>query len=230
MLLVLFSLSREDFKSVWISTDDKDLCDLVARTFAEKHDQVHIHMRSNEGASDTASSIQSVKEFLTFQQENGKCFCECCKRRKQQQQQPPSCQAVEQVNASDPAVSHEDDAMERKNINITALIQCTSPILHSTHLQSACTFMLENAHTIESIFSACTFGASLQWERASTSKKYKPVNFDPYNRPRRQNMNAGEDIQLNSNEQLTILYSLFVCFRLFLSFFFSLHLILILLL
>ena len=213
-ILPLLSLSPADFKSVWVSTDDKHLCDLVARTFADKHERVHIHMRSNEAASDTATSLHSVKEFLTFTEANINCCCECCVQRKQKQVQ---------LSASVPAVSREEKFIQRKHINITALIQCTSPILHSAHLQSACTFMLANAHTIESIFSACTFGTSLQWQRASCSQKYKPVNFDPYNRPRRQNMNAGEDIQLNSREKVTILHPCFpVLSLLFFSFSFFL--------
>ena len=184
----LFSdLFSAEFHSIWVSTDDESLADLVSTQFAKDQSRIHIHMRSVENASDTASSLDAVKEFLAGRPEKiSDCLCQCCLVR---------------GHKLDLCVSPADDfGHSEKLIAVTALIQCTSPILHSKHLQSVCQFMQDNSSTIQSVFSACADGTSLKWHQVMTSKKYQPVNFDPYKRPRRQNMNPGKDIQPNSIE------------------------------
>lgn len=180
-----------DFASVWVSTDDESLADLVSDYFSKEQPRIHIHMRSKQTATDTSSSLDAVKEFLkTKPVKQFLCSCQCCLLRSR---------LSKNVQLA-PADSSKDYFGHRENvIAVTALIQCTSPILHFKHLQSVCQFMLTNSKTIHSVFSAFTDGTSLKWHQVTTSKKYKPVNFDPYNRPRRQNMNPGEKIQLNLN-------------------------------
>lgn len=173
-----------------MSTDDKSLGDLVSQHLATSDARVHIHMRSRGTASDTASSLDAVREFLASRSETSHCQCQCCLERGLER--GASSGGLE-VQASPADLESEDNSGHGEDvIAVTALIQCTSPILHFRHLQSVCQFMLANSSTIQSVFSAFADGASLKWHQVTTSKKYQPVNFDPHNRPRRQNMNPGK--------------------------------------
>ncbi|XP_065155513.1 N-acylneuraminate cytidylyltransferase-like isoform X2 [Atheta coriaria] len=125
-------LKLPEFRSVWVSTDH----DLIYKEAVRISKEVNVHWRSEDSATDTASSIFAVQEFLSF----------------------------------------------RPEIDVVALIQCTSPFVHHTYLKNAILLMM---HTdVDCVFSVSK-SFKLRWIRTSNSA-ISALNFDPAQRPRRQ--------------------------------------------
>jgi len=83
----------------------------------------------------------------------------------------------------------------RPEVTMTALIQCTSPVLHPDHLRQSCHLM--RSHKYDSIFSVIRTHL-FRWEEiAGEGTTTKPLNLNPSKRPRRQDW-PGELVESGS--------------------------------
>ncbi|KAF5302527.1 hypothetical protein FQR65_LT00899 [Abscondita terminalis] len=123
------SFKSKVFDSIWVSTEN----DLIFEE-AEKTG-VNIHWRPSETATDTASSLSAVREFLE----------------------------------------------KHKEIDIVALLQCTSPFLKTKYIQEA----VKKLETHACVFSV-TRCSKLRWSRIDGELW---PHFDVRKRPRRQSLN-----------------------------------------
>ncbi|KAG5868537.1 N-acylneuraminate cytidylyltransferase, partial [Gonioctena quinquepunctata] len=118
--------------AIWVSTDHEEIAEEATKGNA------NIHWRTPESASDTASSLEGIKEFLDHHSE----------------------------------------------VDVLALVQCTSPFVKHIYLQHALDHMKCGAE--------CSFAVSrshkLRWQELQN--KLVPLNFDPNRRPRRQDFDG----------------------------------------
>nr|CAI5853591.1 unnamed protein product [Callosobruchus analis] len=114
--------------SIWVSTDHSRIAEI-----AEK-ENVNVHWRSEESATDTASSLLAVQEFL----------------------------------------------QNHPEVDKIGLIQCTSPFVKPQYIQSAVDFIRDDQECVFSV----SRSYKLRW--IEKDQKVVPLNFDPSNRPRRQ--------------------------------------------
>uniref|UniRef100_A0A6P7GTM2 N-acylneuraminate cytidylyltransferase n=1 Tax=Diabrotica virgifera virgifera TaxID=50390 RepID=A0A6P7GTM2_DIAVI len=134
----LLKLSLEQIKklnfvdSVWVSTNHVKIFEQA------EIENVNIHWRSAESASDTATSLQGISEFLEH----------------------------------------------HLNVDIIGLIQCTSPFIKAEYIQAAINYMRFGSECVFSV----TRSHKLIWREKND--KILPFNFDPKDRPRRQNWNG----------------------------------------
>ncbi|XP_077284888.1 CMP-sialic acid synthase, partial [Arctopsyche grandis] len=116
------------FESIWVSTDHE----LIAQEARKGGAQVH--NRSAESATDEATSIFAVQEFLHYHPE----------------------------------------------VEVLALVQCTSPFIRAEYLQAAFSEIASGASCAFSV----TRSFKLRWKK--TPSGLTSLNFNPSRRPRRQ--------------------------------------------
>ncbi|KAF7278948.1 hypothetical protein GWI33_007812 [Rhynchophorus ferrugineus] len=126
----LKQINQVNFDSVWVSTEHN----LIYKEAIKFNS--NIHWRSVDTATDEATSLFAVQEFLKHHSE----------------------------------------------VDVVFLVQCTSPFLHKSYLNEALT-LLENYKCVFSV----SRSTKLRW---ISQNKLIALNFDPYNRPRRQDMNT----------------------------------------
>jgi len=86
----------------------------------------------------------------------------------------------------EPSISHVLDTLEKNEDyipDLVLLLQNTSPLRNSKHIDRAIKFLIKNKY--DSVFSAY-LSHYLFWEKIN--KKYVPMNYDPLKRPNRQQM------------------------------------------
>ncbi|XP_068242587.1 N-acylneuraminate cytidylyltransferase A isoform X3 [Palaemon carinicauda] len=121
------SFTNQGFNSLWVSTDDDNIAE-----HAEKG-QANVHRRASYTATDEATSLTAIQEFLQYHPE----------------------------------------------VSIVCLVQCTSPFVKVKYLREGVKKILSD---YDSVFSV-TRRHNLRWTEGNDTK---PQNFDPSNRPRRQ--------------------------------------------
>lgn len=131
----------------------------IAQTVQCFSKKINVHMRSNSSSGDQSSSIESIKEFLLDHEGKG-------------------------VTCSANSTSNLTIRKLFADVKAVALIQCTSPFLRAGDLCLAHEKMLAG---FSSVFSAFK-DTHLSWSQDRISGNLMPVNFDPKERPRRQDI------------------------------------------
>jgi CMP-N-acetylneuraminic acid synthetase len=145
-------VQRVDFSSVWVSTDHERIL--------EEAGPVNVHWRSTESATDDASSVLGILDFVE---------------------------------------SHPE-------VDVIALVQCTSPFVRSRYLEQAlewvkrgreCVFSAsrQNIRLCFNDIHSCVLyrSHSLRWFQEADGR-VRPINFDIKKRPRRQDW-SGEFVE-----------------------------------
>uniref|UniRef100_A0A146KMH0 N-acylneuraminate cytidylyltransferase n=3 Tax=Lygus hesperus TaxID=30085 RepID=A0A146KMH0_LYGHE len=126
------------FDSIWVSTDNEKIAEE-----AKLSPNVSVHHRAAYTATDTATSLIAVQEFLG----------------------------------------------QHPEVDMVALVQCTSPFLRPEYLAKAYDAMMSGYHSIFSV----TRQFKLRW-KLTEENKLIPDNFKAHSRPRRQDW-RGEIIE-----------------------------------
>ncbi|CAM1291460.1 CMAS (predicted) [Pycnogonum litorale] len=74
-----------------------------------------------------------------------------------------------------------------EEVDVVALVQCTTPFIHPWHLDRAYQLMMEGGY--DSVFSV-TRTRQLRWKEVGEGESTVPLNFDPRSRVRRQEWNG----------------------------------------
>jgi len=91
--------------------------------------------------------------------------------------------------ALEPVIFHVLDTLRKKQDfipDLIVLLQNTSPLRNSKHIDEAIQLLLKNRNKYDSVFSAYK-SHYFFWKKISNG--HKPINYNPLKRPRRQEMN-----------------------------------------